>query len=129
MKKSEIHVFSFDLSLNEATQTCEMDVYIRFWDSLENEVKVRYIGSTFFGHGTHQNLVKNFHDIDGLDEAKNYQVPMDGPNVNLKFLKSLRQVEKQQSITSWLILVYAVCMQFMVPLKLERRKVISSYPK
>ena len=53
VKKSDIHVFSFDESLNEATQTCETDVYIRFWNSAENEVKMRYIGSTFFGHGTH----------------------------------------------------------------------------
>ena len=38
IKKSNIHVFSFDESLNDATQTYEMDVYIRYWNSDEMEV-------------------------------------------------------------------------------------------
>ena len=93
IKKSEIHVFSFDESLNEKTESCEMDVYIRYWDTAEKEVKVRYLGSSFFGHGTHQNLIKNFEDIiTGLDRQKAYQISMDGPNVNLKFLKEIKKM-------------------------------------
>ena len=68
IKKSNIHVFSFDESLNDATQTCEMDVYIRYWNSDEMEVKTRYLGSSFFGHGRHNDLLNNFGDIvAGLD--------------------------------------------------------------
>ena len=44
---SNIFVYSFDESLNDITQTCEMDLYIRYWDVIDNEVNVRYWGSTF----------------------------------------------------------------------------------
>ena len=40
--KSEIHVYSFDKSLNDSTQTSEMDLYVRYWDDLDKLVKVRY---------------------------------------------------------------------------------------
>ena len=29
--KYEIHVYSFDESLNDSTQTSEMDLYVRYW--------------------------------------------------------------------------------------------------
>ena len=41
VKNSQIHVLSFDDSLNDVTQKCEMDVLIRFWDDAENVVKMR----------------------------------------------------------------------------------------
>ena len=66
--------------MNSIRQSCEMDVYIRYYNSLDMEVKVRYLGSSFFGHGKHQNSLKNFHDITaGLDETKLFQISMDGP--------------------------------------------------
>ena len=46
MNKSDIFVFSFDENLNQVTQTCEMDVYIRFWKVTELKVNVPLIGST-----------------------------------------------------------------------------------
>ena len=42
LKKSDIYVYSFDDSLNYVTQTCEMDLYIRYWDIIDNQVNVRY---------------------------------------------------------------------------------------
>ena len=54
IQKSIIHVFSFYESMNSITQSCEMDVYIRHWHSLDMEVKVWYLGSSFFGK--HQKL-------------------------------------------------------------------------
>ena len=42
--RSDIFSFSFDESLNEATQTSEMDFYVMFWDVSENKVNVRYYG-------------------------------------------------------------------------------------
>ena len=42
LKKSDIYVYSFDESLNYVTQTCEMDLYIRYWDIIDNQVSVRY---------------------------------------------------------------------------------------
>ena len=83
IKKSSIHVFAFDERMNSVTQSCKTDVYIRYWHSLDMEVKVPYLGSSFFGHGKHQNLFKNFHKITaGLDETKLFQISTDGPNVN-----------------------------------------------
>ena len=32
LQKSNIHVFCFDESLNKVTQTCEMDIHIRYWN-------------------------------------------------------------------------------------------------
>ena len=32
LEKSDIHVFSFDESLNDVTQTSEMDLYVRYWE-------------------------------------------------------------------------------------------------
>ena len=47
LNKSDILIFSFDESLNQVTQTCEMAVYVLFWDVTELKVNVRFIGSIF----------------------------------------------------------------------------------
>ena len=84
--RSDIFSFSFDENLNEATQTSEMDLYVRFWNVNENIVNVCYYGSSFLGYGTHQNLLSHFNDITkDLDHNHLYQISMDGPNVNIKF--------------------------------------------
>ena len=31
-----------------------------YFELVENEVKVRYLGSSFMGHATHEDLVKHF---------------------------------------------------------------------
>ena len=40
-----------------------MNVYVRFWNVTELTINVRFIGFTFFGHGTHQNLLKHFQEV------------------------------------------------------------------
>ena len=86
LQMSEIHVYSFDESLNEVTQTSEMDLYIRSWDVNRNGVSVHYFGSSFLGHTTHKDLLTHFNNIvKGLEPPKLYQISMDGPNVNFKF--------------------------------------------
>ena len=90
INKSPIYTLSFDESLNEVAQQCEMDIIIRFWDNNDNEVKVRYLGSTFFGHGTAVDLVKQFGEVTkNLDPIKLYHISMDGPKVNLKFHRDI----------------------------------------
>ena len=37
----KLRSFLFDESLNDISQTCEMDVLIRFFDSSDNQVRVR----------------------------------------------------------------------------------------
>ena len=63
LQKSNIHVFCFDESLNEVTQTCEMDMYITYWNGNSNAVNVRYYGSSFLGHTTHQDLLHHFNSL------------------------------------------------------------------
>ena len=90
VKISDCYVISFDESLNDSTQTCQMDLIVRYWDSQKNEVKVRYWDSELFGHASHQDLFKNFMKAtETLDKSKLMQISMDGPNVNLKFYETV----------------------------------------
>ena len=63
LDKSDVHVYSFDESLNDVTQACEMNLYVRFWESVSNRVDTRYFGSSFHGHTTHQDLCSHFIDV------------------------------------------------------------------
>ena len=88
VKKSPVHCLSFDESLNDITQQCKMSVMVRYWDIETNIVNVRYLDSSFFGHSKHNNLVEEFQkNTKELQPEKLFQISMDGPNVNLKFLE------------------------------------------
>ena len=54
LQKSDCFVISFDKSLNDYAQNCQMDILIRYFDHVEDRVNVRYKDSKFFGHATHQ---------------------------------------------------------------------------
>ena len=96
LNKSEVMVYSFDESLNEITQTCEMDLIIRYWNNYAQKVDVRYWGSSFFGHATHQDLLKQFNKITSeFDPKRLYQISMDGPKVNTKFYGEIVTVPEQ----------------------------------
>ena len=86
LEKSDIHVFSFDESLNDVTQTSEMDLYVRYWDVNARQVESRYCGSdSFLGHATHKDLLKHLGEIaKDLSPSKLYHISMDGANVNVK---------------------------------------------
>ena len=88
LQKSDIHTYSFDDSLNEVMQTCEMDLHLCYWNVNENLVRSRYYGSSFFGHATHIDLLNHFKDITKeLPLTNLFQISMNGPNVNLKFFE------------------------------------------
>ena len=92
---SDCFVVSFDESLSQVTQQCNMDLVIRVWDFTENKFQVRFWNSVFFGHGTHVDLLRNFSDgVEGFDLSKMIQVSMDGP-VNLKFLEVLKKSREE----------------------------------
>ena len=87
--KSEYIVVSFDESLNKKTQTCQMDIVLRYWDTVDNEVKVRYWDSKFLRHTAHLHLLRHFNNsLEGIDISKVIQISMDGPDVNCSFHKS-----------------------------------------
>ena len=52
IQKAGVFSVSFDESLNSVTQSSEMDIYVRYFDNVDNEVKVRYLGSSFMGHAS-----------------------------------------------------------------------------
>ena len=95
LQKSNIHVFCFDESLNEVTQTCKMDMYIRYWNDNSNTVNIRCYGSSFLGHATNQDLLHHFNNLTkDLDPTHLYQISMDSLIVNMKFLRSFRSTTK-----------------------------------
>ena len=49
LNKSEVMEYSFDESLKEITQTCEMDLIIRYWNHDVQKVDVAYWESSFLG--------------------------------------------------------------------------------
>ena len=108
LQKSDCFVISFDKSLNDYAQKFQMDILIRYFDHIENRVKVCYLDSKIFGHATHQDLFIQFMQVlFKLDTNKIFQVSMDGPIVNLKFLKNLQKdcLENEQheliNIRNW----------------------------
>lgn len=65
-----------------------MDLLICFQDKTDNDVKVRYLGSRFFGHATAKDLSKQFKEI----TKSQFQLKfIDAPNVNVKFYEALKQ--------------------------------------
>lgn len=63
IKKSDILVVSFDESLNQATQSSEIEMDTNYYVFIEHEVKVKYIGSSFMGHWTHEDLIELFKNL------------------------------------------------------------------
>ena len=78
-----------------------MDVYVQFWNVAKRKVNVQFIDSTFFGYGTHQNLLKHFHEVNKeLVQSKLYQISMDGPSVNLIFYSEKVQDRQENMVHS-----------------------------
>ena len=98
---SDIHVYSFDESLNEVTQTCEINLYVRYWDVACSQVKMRYFGSSFMGHGTYTDILQHFDEVTkDLNPAHLCQISMDRPNVNVEFYRKFAQERKDENYHS-----------------------------
>ena len=99
--ESPILVILFDESLNQITQTCEMDVILRYWDINGNTVKFRYWGCAFFGHAKHDDLFKQLNEATKeLDEQKLYQISMEGHSVNWKFYGEVVDAREKATVFS-----------------------------
>ena len=91
VRKSDWYVVSFDESMNDITQTSEMDICLRFWNDETNKVEDRYWDSEFLGHTTHQDLHDSLQPgLRLFDMEKMVQLLGDGPNVNLKLLQKVK---------------------------------------
>lgn len=58
VSEAEAFVLFFDESLNKYAQQTQMDLAVRFWDKLKEEVTSRYFTSAFLGHSTANDLLK-----------------------------------------------------------------------
>lgn len=88
--KCDFFVALFDESLNKIAQKGQMDIHIRFLD--DQNIKTRYLTSVFLGRARAEDLLEAFNNgTQTLDHAKMLQVSMDGPNVNHKFYKLLKE--------------------------------------
>ena len=50
-------VLFLDESLNKYAQQQQMDLAVRFWDCVKNEVTSRYFTSAFLGHSTAEDML------------------------------------------------------------------------
>lgn len=88
-------VIGFDESLNKVSQRQQMDINVRFWDDVKDEVSVRYFTSAFLDRSRAVDLLEAFQKaMTPLESKKILQISMDGPNVNFKFLKDLKETLK-----------------------------------
>lgn len=99
-------VVAFDECLNKVAQKQQMDVLVRYWDGC---VKTRYLTSCFLGHSCAEDLASALRSAtQEMSQTKILQVSMDGPNVNLKLLRSLKE-ELRSSDDSHQILDIGSC--------------------
>ena len=69
-----------------------MNLFICFWDETDNDVKVRYFGSSFFQHAIAKDLSRQFKEITkSLVSTKIFRASMDESNINLKVYEALKQ--------------------------------------
>lgn len=90
MEKSDHFVALFDETLNEYLQKKQLDVHVRLWNN--SEVTTRYVTSTFMGHSTADDLMKNLTEaLVSFPMSKIVQLSMDGPNVNWSLFHKFQQ--------------------------------------
>ncbi|XP_065306041.1 uncharacterized protein [Dermacentor albipictus] len=82
---------AFNESLNKVAQKEQMDVLVRYCDLADATVKTRYLTSCFLGHTCSEDLTLAFKKATEDIKHKILQVSMDGPNVNFKFLRSVKE--------------------------------------
>ena len=94
IKKLENFVLLFDESLNKVTQSKQLDLHIRFWNTKCLSMQTRYVTSLFMGHATANDLLvkmTEYLNSKKIGKSKILQISMDGPNVNWKFHDLLQE--------------------------------------
>lgn len=100
LQKCTFFAVSLDESLNRIAQKGQMDIIVRYWDPSMSTVSTRYLSSVFLGHATAADLLDAFmssmQDL-GLRVKNVLQIALDGPNVNLKFLRDFNQIMEKSA--------------------------------
>ena len=84
VRKADRYTISIDECLNKVSQSGQMDLVVRFWNSEAGQVNVRYLGSQFHGHASAVDLLAKVKE--GLKHLNSNRMSIDGPSVNWKFL-------------------------------------------
>ncbi|KAH7958747.1 hypothetical protein HPB49_004446 [Dermacentor silvarum] len=80
-----------------------MDFLITYLDAADDSVKTHYLTSCFLDHTCTEDLASAFRKVvQEIKGSKILQVSMDGPNVNFKFLRSLKE-ELRESVESHIL--------------------------
>ena len=88
-------------SLNEVTQTSEIDLFVKLWDGADKCVKVMHYCFTFLGHGRHTDILNHYVEMTkGLKLEYFCQISMDDPTVNMKFFESFLPKLKNENYHS-----------------------------
>lgn len=91
----EFFVVGFDESLNKIAQRGQMDIVVKFYSPECQQICTRYYNSVFLGHAKATDILDAFlQGTKGMNLMKMLQVSMDGPNVNLSFIKKLQDFLK-----------------------------------
>ena len=99
ISKAKYLSVGFDESLNKITQSCQMDLMVRYWDVNNSKVQVRYWDSTFLGHSAANDLLQHFNDsVESINPSKIIHVSIDGPAVNHKFYKGLEDHREREEL-------------------------------
>ena len=82
LKNCNYYSLCSDESLNDFTQTCQMDINIRFWSKAKKKACVCYYDSKLLGHATANELLSSFNKIINTIDSGNkiIQISMDGPS-------------------------------------------------
>lgn len=92
ISSSDFIVLGFDESFNKVSNKQQMDLGIRFWNTNENRVHVRFVTSVFLHNTTAEDLLKGIKTcIKETNLQKIVQLSMDGPNVNFKVQRLLNE--------------------------------------
>lgn len=99
LQEVESYVAMFYESLNKVSQKLQMDIALRYWCPRADEVTTSYFSSTFLTKCKADDLVRNFNKQleSAQPQKKLFSLSIDGPNVNLKFVKDLTSLLKSSA--------------------------------
>ena len=99
IKKSPYYTLSFDESLNDSFQNCQLDLNIWFWNSDLNQLNSDTLASKFLGHPTTKNLHESMTtSLVTINSINLIQPCMDGPSVYWLLLNFLEKQREQQEL-------------------------------
>ena len=84
LKRSPFLTLMFDESLNYNVQANQMDIQIRYWDTIDGKAVTQYVDSKFIQRGNADNIssaLKKF-VAEEIEAKKMIALSMDGPTVN-----------------------------------------------